>query len=97
MKNKMMEKAFPLLPKTNLSFLGRPQILGSNKGPLIGWNFYAKTKTIWTNRKVQFSVSSGNHIFPTKLALFPSTGKTKSVPISEADFSIMLLSCANVG
>lgn len=42
MKNKMMGKAFPLLPKTNLSLPGRPQISGSNKKALIGWNFYAK-------------------------------------------------------
>lgn len=31
MKNKMMGKAFPLLPKTNLFLPGRPQISGSNK------------------------------------------------------------------
>lgn len=37
--------------------------------------------------------------FPNQAgSLFPSTGKAKSIPISEADFSpITLLSCTSVG
>ena len=87
LKNKMTGKAFPLLPKTK----GRPQIWGSNKGPLTGWNFYAKARVIWTRRKVQLSILSGKHIFPAKLG--------PSLPAKQKVFQlvrlIFLLSCSS--
>lgn len=76
MKNKMMGKAFSLLPKTNLSLPGKPKISGSNKSHLIGWNFYTKTNAIWTNRQVQFCVSPGCAVLPTKLGpSFPALAR----------------------